>query len=618
MSSWTRTDTTVPLAVAAHPHPTSRRLGPLDVFILSLCCGLAAGLLEVAARVLPRSIDSSYRLHSVSRHFIWLVPLTNLLVFAAIGIVFALLSQRWPRPMRWLSPRLLCALALLPMFIVGGPQIYAEAWFVLCLGIAAVVVPILERDVKRLRSWLQQTFPCLLVLVLILAGFTFGRDWLKERREANRPLPAADAPNVLLIVLDTVRFDHMSLYGYARATTPNLDRLAAQAIRFDRARATAPWTLASHASMFTGRWPHELAVKWLSPLSGKFSTLAEYLGSHGYSTAGFVANTLYCSYDTGLDQGFTHYEDFDLERLGPFRMAQLVGITSQTFAALVQKLSDNFATGAVAESLLGQLRVADKKHAGLVNREFLDWLSRRPNPRRPFFAFLNYFDAHSPYVLPRGAQYRFGQRPRTGADFKFLEFWGDVDKARLQKRHQTFIVDCYDNCISYLDERLGELFGELQRRGVLEETLLVVTADHGEGLGEHGLFDHGESLYGSEIRVPLLIRLPAQPVSSSGSRNRQSARSAGDHNRSGRTGCSLGVSGSFARRARQGERRCPNFRIGLRGLIRARSEQSRQSQSGSITGRSWPARLTRRRRSRLHPQRTRWNRRIIRRARRSR
>ena len=257
-----------------------------------------------------------------------------------------------------------------------------------------------------------------------------------------------------------------------------------------RARATAPWTLASHASLFTGRWPHELAVKWCTPLGGHFPTLAEYLGSHGYATAGFVANTFYCSYDTGLDRGFTHYEDFDLERLGPFRTAQLVDLTLKTIAALVQRLSENFDAGPfrpLQEHMLDQLLVADKKHAGLINREFLDWLSRRPEPGRPFFAFLNYFDAHSPYLLPKGAEYRFGLKPRTDADFQFLERWTDIDKATLPEHYRSFIVDCYDNCLAYLDERLGELFDELQSRGVLDHTLVIVTADHGEGLGEHGL-----------------------------------------------------------------------------------------------------------------------------------
>ena len=157
-----------------------------------------------------------------------------------------------------------------------------------------------------------------------------------------RPLPPATAPNVLLIVLDTVRADHLSLYGYRRATSPNLERLAKHGIRFEEARATAPWTLPSHASMFTGHWPHELGVHWLTPLGGNAPTLAEYLGSHGYATAGFVANDLYCSYDTGLDRGFTHYEDYVLERLSPFRTARLVDLTLKTAARTGDALSAEF------------------------------------------------------------------------------------------------------------------------------------------------------------------------------------------------------------------------------------------------------------------------------------
>ena len=132
-------------------------------------------------------------------------------------------------------------------------------------------------------------------------------------------MPPANSPNVLLIVLDTVRADHLSLYGYERPTTPNLERLAKRGIRFDNARATAPWTLPSHASMFTGHWPHELGAKWMTPLRGNLPTLAEYLGAHGYATAGFVANVVYCSQETGLARGFTHYEDYVLEKLAPLR-----------------------------------------------------------------------------------------------------------------------------------------------------------------------------------------------------------------------------------------------------------------------------------------------------------
>ena len=151
-----------------------------------------------------------------------------------------------------------------------------------------------------------------------------------------------------------------------------------------------------------------------------------------------------------------------------------------------------------------------RKGAHVVNREFLTWLSRRRQPQRPFFAFLNYVDAHAPYLLPPEGSPRVGRVPTTDADFWFLaEGWAQADKRRIPEAARLLALDAYDNCLAYLDERLGELIDDLERRGVLEKTLVIVTADHGEGLGEHGLFDHGESLYRPEIRVPLLIVVPA-------------------------------------------------------------------------------------------------------------
>ena len=115
---------------------------------------------------------------------------------------------------------------------------------------------------------------------------------------------------MLLVVLDTVRADRLSLYGYGRDTTPNLARLAERGVVFNEARSAAPWTLPSHASLFTGRWPHELNVSGDRPLDGTFPTLAEFLAKHGYATAGFVGNTYFCNSWYGLNRGFFHYEDY--------------------------------------------------------------------------------------------------------------------------------------------------------------------------------------------------------------------------------------------------------------------------------------------------------------------
>jgi arylsulfatase A-like enzyme len=151
--------------------------------------------------------------------------------------------------------------------------------------------------------------------------------------------------------------------------------------------------------MFTGRWPHELGVEWMTPLRGKFPTLAEYLGSHGYATAGFASNTLFCSYDTGIDRGFTHYEDYELGPLAAARTAFAVDYAFNGLFDLVVNYGRSFDAGLLRplqEDLLEVVLARDRISAHAINLKFVDWLTRRREPRCPFLAFLNYFDAHLP------------------------------------------------------------------------------------------------------------------------------------------------------------------------------------------------------------------------------
>jgi arylsulfatase A-like enzyme len=513
MSATTQADRRIPSS-SARPRTIRPRLRPLDILILSAWCGLAGGLLEVGARIVCKSLIASNRLYLMSRHFVWLTPLSNLIFFAGLGVFLALAAKPWPRSWGWVGPRLIGLLAIMPVLIVMVPQIYPVAWAFLAMGVALRLSAWLERHATGLRRRLLLSFPALVGFALILAGWDLGGEWIAERREASRALPPGDPPNVLLITLDTVRADHLSLYGYGRPTSPVLERLAGWGVRFDAARAAAPWTLPSHATMFTGRWHHELSVNWMTPLDGQRPTLAEYLGDRGYATAGFVANTLSCSYDTGLNRGFVHYEDYLLEKLVPLRTAWLVDHFLQAVSDVGVFAGRTFDIGPfrpLQESWFSSLFVAEpRKDAGSINLAFMDWLSRRRAPARPFYAFLNYYDAHAPYVLPRDAAYRFGLQPRRVADFIFLvEDWELIDKLNVRPAYLQLARDSYDNCIAYLDERLGELLEGLLRSGVLDRTLVIVTADHGEGLGEHDLYNHGESLYRPEVRVPLLIVPPA-------------------------------------------------------------------------------------------------------------
>jgi arylsulfatase A-like enzyme len=151
----------------------------------------------------------------------------------------------------------------------------------------------------------------------------------------------------------------------------------------------------------------------------------------------------------------------------------------------------------------------DRKGAAVVNREFLDWLSQRVQPERPFLAFINYFDAHYPYRLPPGRIHHFGVEPTDTRHQALIQYWWDLDKTRLEPQDLALAVDAYDDCIADLDEHFGSLFDELKRRGVLERTWLIIASDHGESFGEHaGVFCHGSSLYQRELHVPLLIIPP--------------------------------------------------------------------------------------------------------------
>jgi arylsulfatase A-like enzyme len=345
---------------------------------------------------------------------------------------------------------------------------------------------LLSARARGLDRLVRRSLPVPLVLLAATVAVCYGRGaWT-----TSRPAPPSGARNVLLVVLDTVRADRLSLYGYSRDTSPNLARLAARGVRFDRALATSPWTAPSHASMFTGRWASDLSVGWSRPLDAACPTLAGYLGGLGYDTAGFVANTTYCSYETGLDRGFARYEDYDVSP----RAVVFCSAVVQRTLTFVQK----------HPRLEGDGSSGFRKSAGRINADFLGWLSRRGPGARPFFAFLNYYDVHHPYLRP-------GDRP---SDAGLLRSWWSLDKRRLDARQVERACDAYDDCIAYLDDQLGRLFGELERRGVLRDTLVVVTADHGEHLGEQHLCGHGVSLYRPELHVPLIVVGPEDLVPS--------------------------------------------------------------------------------------------------------
>ncbi len=403
------------------------------------------------------------------------------------------------------------ALVVLPPFLVAFPRIYGLSWLVVALAMAARLVPDIERRRWAFRRSVVISFPVAIALVAIMATAIWSGDRNKQVRERARPLPAPGSPNVVLIVLDTVAARHLSLYGYGRATSTTLAELAERGIRFGTARASSSWTLPSHATMFTGRWMHDLSVGWLTPLDRTQTTVAEFLGARGYATAGFVANTAYCAADSGLARGFTVYQDYFFPELTALKTAALFNRASEALRAIVYLAEDWLQPAGLLKGArrLVQAVDGDRKDAAEVNLELIDWLAHRAEPDRPFFAFLNYFDAHFPYRLPPGRLHRFGVEPTDEHQRFLIDQWGTLDKSSVSPAGVAFAADAYDDCVADLDEQLGILIDELNQQGILQRTWLVIVADHGESFGEHaGIFCHGASLYDTEVHVPLVILPP--------------------------------------------------------------------------------------------------------------
>ncbi|HEX8199745.1 MAG TPA: sulfatase, partial [Isosphaeraceae bacterium] len=474
---------------------------------IAVWLGLVAGLLELGVRLAQGHLSGAVALESLrtNRHVLWMTPVADALLLAACGLVLGLGARAWPGRLRRPAAYLLGALAPLAL-LLAVPGLYAAAAVLFAGGLAARVVPWAEARARGLRRLVARSLLVLAGAVALLTAIESTRVTQKERRAlASLPKAAPGAPNVLLIVLDTVRADHLSLAGYGRPTSPNLQRLAGAGVRFERARATAPWTLPSHASVFTGRWPHELSTGAVRPLDGSYPTLAEFLGAHGYATAGFVANTFYCNAWYGLDRGFARYEDFD----------QNAAVTPGEIlrsSALGRRIAE--LVGCAAEVRPGAQ--GDRKTAARINGDALAWIAAQAG--RPFFAFLNYYDAHGPYQPPEGYRRRFGLAARAPAQAEAIlrQFHRqgrgpEPPKAADLARAATEIRrDAYDDCIACLDDQLGRLFDELGRRGLLANTLVIVTADHGEHLGDHHLFGHGHSLYRPLLDVPLVIHAPGR------------------------------------------------------------------------------------------------------------
>lgn len=303
-----------------------------------------------------------------------------------------------------------------------------------------------------------------MALVIVFIGLLLAITLVSQETDA-APLEN-DRPNIIFIIFDALRADHVSAYGYPRQTTPVVDsRLAGKGVLFSEATALSSWTKPSNASMLASMLPSELFDQWEDidgPVSDSSTLLAEYLHDSGYTTAGFI-DIWYLREQFGFTQGFDTYE--------------VVGVDGDS-----------------------------------INNLTMAWLDQNGyepgNDGGPLFLYLYYYDPHSWYDPPPPFDTMFDPDYTGSLTPESLGHLEDVVSGDLilSARDLEYLIALYDGDIAYSDHLLDLMLDDLERRGLLENSLIVLSSDHGEMFGEHDKWVHHNSLYEEVLRVPLMFR----------------------------------------------------------------------------------------------------------------
>ncbi len=439
--------------------------------------------------------------------------LTIMLVLRTTSIIWidriCFVTNPWTTCIALLGPLWLIKDALFGYsFIIKTGSVLA--YLVAVLIFSFVIQKVVEtrrilKSTKTVSVSLKGPIFWLAFIVFIVLGLSFFLEQTPLREDSKLPLshPKQDAPNIILITIDTVRADHMSLYGYQRETTPKLRELAKNATLYTRAISAGDMTLPSHSSIFTGMYARQHGAHydpWNGnpegrPLSDKFQTIAEILSEAGYLTKGVVANIAYLTSDFGFNQGFQYYDQrmpvIFFGKTGPFYIRQIIRNTLLRFAS--------------TSTFDRKYRTAKK-----INSEVFKILDDVRKGSRPNFLLINYMDAHEPYYPPSPFD-----RQYPGKDEMFCSsYYHTMEKEVMQlKRNVTdkerdHLISQYDGGIAYIDFHIGKLIERLKELGLYKNSLIIITSDHGDSFGERNLVGHGVSVYQDQIYIPLIVKYP--------------------------------------------------------------------------------------------------------------
>jgi len=441
-----------------------------DVWVVAIWSAVGLGMIEGLVLNITRAFPALAAPYKFSAHIMWVAPVLNTALFLLVAAILILPLRRLNR---WLPDKesliVLGVFIFLGLFgIINAPKLTGSApGALLALGLTVTLLRKMSGAEARLIAGLRRRLflvpPIILLLVLGVAGYEKGSEWWRANR---LPIARAGAPNVLVIVMDTVRYDSF-MRSDTVSLTPNLDRIAAQGVRFENAWSSSSWTLPSQTSIQTGLYPYQHGADWPGlKLDAALPTLATFFGQQGYVTGAFSGNSAWIAPEY-LGRGFLRFETYIAEDY----------VRRTTY-------------GRILNVVLRNLRLHEAgrgKPAALLNAQFLQFLNDYPD--HPFYAYLCYMDVNQ----------------------TFHNHW--LNYGFLQKKAPlTEVKQAYDAGLTELDSQIGVLFAELEQSGALENTLIVITSDHGQSFGsavdDHDPVGHGTSLYPEQTRVPLFVIYP--------------------------------------------------------------------------------------------------------------
>jgi arylsulfatase A-like enzyme len=420
------------------------------------------------------------------------------LVIGVAAMVVVLRTSMWISAWLLIFPLWIAhQLAQRQSFVV---KIVAAAGVLIVIGVVAMLR---RRHGRPLRPPIT-----LAIFAVVMLGSLFVEVPPPRDLPPEAPPPRTRQPNILFVLMDTVRADHLSAYGYARDTTPYLRRFARTATLYRRAYAPSNMTLSSTASLFTGLFPSEHTAHFDDgvwslgrPLPPAALTVAELLSARGYATGLISANHVYLGGKFGLDQGFQHHDA--RPPVLPFGLPADVTLR-RAVAALAGPL------------LPARFRVRSRRGAEITSLA-RRYLSRVAGRRRPFFLVVNYMDAHAPCIPPPPYDTRFPGRDASqdaALSDRLIATMMRDEPLKITPWEHAHLLSQYDGGIAYEDAEIARLIDELRARRLYDETLIVIVADHGDAFGEHGGVGHGMTNYEDQVRVPFLVKRPGQTAGS--------------------------------------------------------------------------------------------------------